>query len=253
MNPTRRAAVLVCLATVPTGFTVIAALWAVAHHDYDRAQLFTALSTCWAVTGFTFAINLGGHLPPQIETDERGTSFRPAHRIASLQLLVISTSLAFVLVLLGASPFWVGKLASEFEGVTRPLMLIAGVVCAVAPVVALTVLMWTWFRWHGLVYLRLTQDEVFMSVGPWLRVVPWDEVADVADGGASPRGYGRSVLVLITADGHKHRLPAGLFAPGGQALKDLVGFYWRNRDFHDELTNGAAAGRFTESLSRARI
>lgn len=98
----------------------------------------------------------------------------------------------------------------------------------------------------GVSYLRLSPNGFEMAQGFSATPVGWDTVKDVSD--RYPRGSipARGTIVVTTSDGRTRTLAADSYTPGGQALRELVRFYWQHPDVRAELTDGRALERLRQ-------
>lgn len=104
-------------------------------------------------------------------------------------------------------------------------------------------------------YLRLTPNGFEFVCGPTTGRGQWTQVVDIVEQAPdtpAPTSSMKSITVF-TVDGEAPTMPsAGTFAPGGgQAVRELMRFYWKHPDNRSELTDGRAIRRLeTEEFDR---
>ncbi|WP_422744655.1 hypothetical protein ACN27E_21870 [Mycobacterium sp. WMMD1722] len=185
-----------------------------------------------------------GNVAPRISADGDGVTVRPDRKVDGL--LIASTVGAFIAMAVYAVFAPLHMLDIEVAGKNQRYFVI---VCAAAVVVGLVSLRQI-IRRRGTSYLRL--DAAGLETGNTMTSVQrrWEDVTDMADRPRNGRQPGGAIYIL-TDDGHSREIPSSWYTPGGQALLDVVRFYWRHPEARDELSDGRAVRRF-EAESRRK-
>jgi hypothetical protein len=111
-------------------------------------------------------------------------------------------------------------------------------------------------RNHGTAYVRLTPDGFvlaegyFTGRGSWTEVVTVNDDTPVYEVGFSvfkrkkAQPYARCAITITKADGTTAAVPNGnLYASNGDALRELIRFYWQHPEHRGELTDDRALAR----------
>ncbi|WP_102141502.1 hypothetical protein [Mycobacterium hubeiense] len=173
---------------------------------------------------------------PRVIRDDAGTTFRPDRKVD--HLLTASTIGAFLGMALYAVCAPLGMLDIPVPSGNRQYFVF---VCAAGVVVGVFSLRQILAQ-RGMSHLRMTVDGVETGSALSSKSRDWDEVTDVADtsqDGGKPSG----TTYIKTADGRTLTLPSDWYTPGGNALRELVRFYWQNPEHRQELINGQAVER----------
>lgn len=97
-------------------------------------------------------------------------------------------------------------------------------------------------RQRGMSLLRMSADGIAMGNSMTTARRTWDELAEIADrprNGRKPTG----TTYIATDDGGIRTLPSDWYTPAGQALRDLMRFYWEHPEHREELADGQAVQR----------
>jgi hypothetical protein len=219
---------------------VLSVFWTVV--TFGRGEPATAIVTMGvAVFCFGFIVPfvkiVPGNVRPRVEFDDRGTTIAPDRGIdlpiqVSLLGLVVAGGLFAILAPLGKLDVPVP------EGMRLYLPFVGGVAALTgAPI------LWRSLRRGGSKYLLLT-PEGFEIVQGWTpKSGNWTQirgVTDVAPGQSVPT---RGAIVIVMSDESVASMAAGSTTPDGQALRELIRFYWQHADRRSELTDGGALDR----------
>lgn len=102
---------------------------------------------------------------------------------------------------------------------------------------------------RGMSYLRLSPDGWEMGNSYSSVSRSWDDVTDVSDRPADGRRpINTGSTYITTTDGRTRLLPSDWYTPGGDAMRDLVRFYWQHPERRDDLVDGRAAERLRGAL-----
>ena len=172
----------------------------------------------------------------RVAFDDAGTTLRPDRNVDGV--LMASTIAVFIAMALYAffapQDMIVIRMPNDNQ---RPFV----IACIVGLLVGLPS-MWHLLKQRGMSRLRMTVDGMEVGSAVSTRSRTWKEVTDVSDrprDGRRPSG----TTYITTADGHTRILPSDWYTPGGQALRELVRFYWQRPDAREELTDGRAVER----------
>ncbi|MGE2718447.1 hypothetical protein [Mycolicibacterium celeriflavum] len=235
-------AILCALLAGPVG--ILAAVWAVI--SVGRGEYLTtgvSLGFSMFCLGFIvpFAKVVPGKVSPAGEFDDEGTTIRPDRGIdIPIQIAVLGLTVA--------SGFFAifGPLGMVDIPVPEQMRYAIPFVSAVAAIMGVPIL-WRTLRRGSLHYLRLTPDG-FVFVQGWRpESGDWTQVLDVTDAAPSQTTPTPNAVVMVMSDGSAPTLPAASFTPDGRDLRELVRFYWRYPGCRDELTDGRALKRLSDS------
>lgn len=245
MSPVKSLSVAIYAFLFFGGFGILCVIWAIAtllRGEYLTTVVvlgFAAFSFGLAVP---FIILKSDKVTPRGAFDSAGTTIRPDRAVE-----VLSEVSAFggVIAMAMFTILWpLGKLDIPIPHTMRyyiPFVSAAGAVMG-APA------LWRMVRRGGMSYIRLTPNGFKFSKG-----LPsygeWTQVKDVADRVPGQPAPAYSAIVMVMADDQTLTLAAGSFTPEGQALRDLVRFYWQHPENRAEL----ADGRALERLSKKRF
>lgn len=240
--PVKSSAKLVFGVIFSGGFGIMCTIWGIV--TLVRGELLTVV----VVLGFApfclglvaqFIILRWGRVTPRGVFDGAGTTIRPDRRVDVLFQVwllggVVAMGLFAILAPLGMLDIPVGR----EQRYSLPFMGAAGAVMG-AP------MLWRTLRRGSMTYLRLTPTGFEFAQGSSSPCGKWADVKDVTDRrpGQPPPAY--SAIVIVMSDGQTPTLAAGSFTPDGQALRELVRFYWQRREDRAELTNGRALERLS--------
>ncbi len=222
-----------------------------------RGEFLTAIVvfgfavSCVGLAATLIRVRLG-RVAPRGTFDAAGTTIRPDRGV---EVLAQTMSLAAV-VSMGLFAIFapVGKLdipmpaARHFYLVYLPFVAAAGAVTG-------ALIMWRAYRRGGPTsYLRLTPEGFEFTEGLWSSVGHggWGEVNEVTDRQPDSRPPPRSAIVMVMSDGQNHTLPtADAYTRGGEALRQMVRFYWQHPEDRAELTDGRALARLSSNDFKA--
>ncbi|MUL83855.1 MULTISPECIES: hypothetical protein [unclassified Mycolicibacterium] len=234
------------LVAIPMGLLAIG--WTVV--CIGRGEFLTAVVTAGlGAASFAMtvppALSLAGRITPRGFCDGEGTTFRP-DLIFEIAVRVMVLGLVFACTLFAIfNPL--GRLDIPVPQSARySIPFMAGALTLMGfPVI------WLMIRRGGTKYLRLTPAGYEVAEGYRPECGGWDEVADVTD--VVPESYRQvpNALVLMKTDGTAAVLAAGPITPGGQDLRELVRFYWREPQCRSELMDGRAIERLAERRFKA--
>jgi hypothetical protein len=209
-------------------------------------------SAAVALGGATFCLGpviplfrtVPGRVTPRIRVDGEGTVFRPDPGIdIPMQAAVVGAVVACVLIIILLPA---GKLAIPVPPHMRySLPFMAGVLAVTGiPMVYRNLLR------GSMSYLRLTPTGFELAQDWQPQRGEWASVTDVSAEVPGQKTSTPSTIAFLMTDDSTPWMAAGTLTPEGSALRDLVRFYWQHPEARDELTDGRAALRLTESLRR---
>jgi hypothetical protein len=229
------------------GFAILCTVWAIV--TLGRGEFLTAV-TVLGFAGFCFGLVVplllvsSGKVTPRVAFDRGGTTIQPDKRV---RLLSLAWALATVIGMGLFAIFWpLGKLDIPVPHSFRyslPFMSAAGAVMGGLG-------LWRALGRGERGYLRLTPQgfeisNASPSCGEWAQV---KDVADRAPGKPVPAAKS---IVMVMADGQTPTLAAGSYTPGGQALREMVRFYWQHPEHRAELADGRALTRLSSHTFKA--
>lgn len=181
-----------------------------------------------------------GHITPRVSFDAAGTTIRPDRRIdvfTQLWLLVtaISTALFAIFGPMGKLDIPVGR----EQRYSVPFM--AGAVAIGGAITLFGAL-----RRGSMKYVRLTPTGFDFEQGFSSAHRAWGDVKDVTDQTPDGKRAAGTAIVMLMSDDRAPMLTGGTFTPGGDALRELVRFYWQHPEARSELTDGRALERLAE-------
>ncbi|WKG06860.1 hypothetical protein [Mycolicibacterium sp. HK-90] len=222
-------------------------LWAyAAFQNHAYITVFIALALSVTPLYIAAMTRVSNEVAPQVAFDSAGTWLRPDLHIEALLHRLVVAGIVSMSMLVAA---WLGGVLYQgpFEEVGHVMPISLGVVALM--------LIWIWWRTKshgGSSYLILSPDGFEF---PGLFTVNrgrWDDVvALVDDDPEAGRFWG--VLDFSMKEGEKLRMEStGIYTPGGEALYELVHFYWMNPEQRKELTDGRALDRLDSMQSGGR-
>jgi len=230
------------------GFGILCIVWAAI--ALGRGEYLTAI----VVLGFAgscsglvipFIKVVPGRVTPRGTTDGAATMIRPDRGID----IPIQASLFCSVVAMGLfAIFWpLGRLDIPVPHSFRfslPFMSAAGAVMG-AP------MLYGFLRRGGTKCLRLTPNGFEFGQGLSSSSGKWAQVKDITDRVPGQPTPSYSAIVVVMADGQTPTLAAGSYTPGGQALREMVRFYWQHPEHRAELTDGRALARLSSDGFKA--
>ena len=199
-----------------------------------------------AVLCFGFVIpyftTIPGKAVPRVRVDEGGTTFWPDRSVEM--------------------PFYIGLLGAVTACAVYTIFAPAGMVTIPVPhsqrysipftsgVLMLTgvPMLWRYFRRGSTKYLRLTPSGFELEESWRTASGEWDQVKNLTDESSDKKWSRSGPIVFVMSDDSTPTIAANGMTPGGNALRELVRFYWEHPEARDELTNGAAVERLARSL-----
>jgi hypothetical protein len=182
------------------------------------------------------AIIASRKVKPRVKREDGGIIVRPDRRVDNL--LMASTFGAFLGMALYAIFTPLDMIAIPVPRDDERYFVFA---CAAAVLVGVFSLVHI-IRRRGTSYVRMTVDGLEMGNTVSSAERSWNEVTDVADRAQKAR-QPSGTTYITTADGRTRILPSDWYTPGGQALRELVRFYWKHPEDREELTDGRALQR----------
>ncbi|MGW0159595.1 hypothetical protein ACWDUN_09775 [Mycobacterium sp. NPDC003323] len=175
---------------------------------------------------------------PRAAIDRGGLLIRPDVRVDGL--LVGATAGAFLAMLTYAvcAPMGLIKIA-----VPRDDEKYYVIACVVAVVVGASSLRQIVLR-RGANYLRLTEDGLEMGNTMTSVVRAWTAVTDISDKPEKAR-QATGTTYIKTSDGQTRDIPSDWYTPNGQALRELLRFYWQHPGARGELADRRAVDRLS--------
>lgn len=182
------------------------------------------------------AVIASGKVKPRVEREDGGITVRPDRRVDNL--LMASTFGAFGAMACYAVFAPLGMIAIRTPRNDQSYFVFA---CAAAVLVGLFSVRQIIKR-RGTSYVRMTVDG--LELGNTVSSVErsWGQVAEVADRAPNAR-QASGTTYITTADGGTRILPSDWYTPGGQALRELVRFYWQHPESRGELADGRVLQR----------
>jgi hypothetical protein len=111
--------------------------------------------------------------------------------------------------------------------------------------------LWRTFKRGGVSFVRLTPTGFEMSQGSSSMNGVWDDVSAITDRRPEKSPPFRAMIFVKFRDDRIRSLVVDSYTPGGDAMRQLVRYYWLNADKRDELTNGRAIERLAEFGGKA--
>ncbi|WP_142760666.1 hypothetical protein [Mycobacterium sp. MFM001] len=228
------------------------ALIAGLHGKYLLAGLLVGLAVFWLIPFFQWLYM--ARFVPRGTADPTGTTLRPDRRfdILAAVLLVVGAVVWGSWAVLGYLGVLLVGVPEEIRRVYLSISAATAVVCAV--------FVWLTIKRRGGGYLQLSPRGFVFAQGLWAQKGEWSDVTEVSD--VSPvRSYGRGPFKLTFAHAYalcpitmamaNGRTPsvkqAGWYATDGDALRELVRFYWRHPEYRVELTDDRGLRRLQEA------
>lgn len=238
--PTVKSSVAVAFLSVVLGaFGLLSAAWVFV--SLSRTAYLTAIVALGgAVFSFAMIAMLltvaSRRVLPRAEWDRGGLTFRPDRRVDTL--LVVSSLAGFLAMALYAIFAPLGMLDIRAPSGNNQYIVIA---CAGGALVGVFAIRHMLVQ-RGSSVLRMTVTG--LETGNTMTTVrrSWDEVTDIADRPTNGR-HGTGAAYIVTADGRVRAHPTDWYTPGGQALRELMRFYWRQPEHRSELADGTAVKR----------
>jgi hypothetical protein len=252
----RSTAAIVVLGTATTVFALAAVVTAILGFGV-MALLLAGTALVWSIP---FCQRLfGANFVPRAATGPTGTTLRTAAGYDRL-----AATMALAAVASGGAWVAVGTMAGSYlplaVEVRRVFMAgsagLAAVCAAYLAVIA---------KNRGVGYLRLTPDgfvlaEAFWtSTGRWSDVIAVTNAAPVRPYGMGPfktelrESYAQCSITVELANGRTAALSnAENYATDGNALRELVRFYWQHPEQRIELSDGRALERLSATATSAR-
>jgi hypothetical protein len=231
------------------GMAILCAFWTVvtlSRGEYLTAIVVLGLPVSCVGIGATFVWVDLGKVTARGTFDATGTTIQPDRGLDSLSQIwgltgVIGMGLFAILAPLG-------KLDIPISHTMRfylPFLAVGGAVSGV-PILLRS------FRRGSTSYVTLTSDG--FAFAEYLSTVrgKWDGVKDVTDRQPQGRRPPRRAIVMVMSDGRNSTLlSADSFTPDGQALRELVRFYWQHPQHRRELADGQALTRLSSNEFKA--
>lgn len=216
--------------------------------NYMTAVLSLGVAAWWSIAAVIHLI-----LPRMVAwatCDGSSTTIRPDRRLDLLMLAstvvgIPSLGLLAVLSGLGRLDLPIVTIGSYSETPSW-IPLACGAVAGVWAVLLILIL-----RLGGIGYIRLNPDEFeFAEAFRRTGTGRWSEVTDVNNVAPEGRHQATCPLVMVMADRQTHLLDnAAMYTENGQALRDLMRFYWLNPGHRIEFTDGRAVARLGDTQS----
>jgi len=212
--------------------------------DAEIPSAVVALGGTAFCLGFVIpAFTIGpGRVAPRIESAVEGTTFRPDRGVeipmqAAMAGALVSSTL--ILILLPA-----GRLAIPVP----PNMRYALPFAAAIAVVCIAPMLWRNIKRGSASYLRLTERGFEFVQGWHPRGAEWASVQDVAADAPNQKAATPGAIVFILGDGTALSFTATAYTPGGDALRELVRYYWSHPESRDELSDDRSRTRLMATL-----
>ncbi|BBX68276.1 hypothetical protein [Mycolicibacterium psychrotolerans] len=183
-----------------------------------------------------------GRVMPRVQSDGRGTTFRPDRGIEIPIQVAMAGALVSSVLILVLLPL--GRLAIPVPPNMRYALPFtsAFLVAGIAP------MLWRNIRRGSMSYLRLTAHGFEMVQGWRPQGADWAFVKDVASEVPNQKAQTPSTIVFVLSDDTVLRFTASAYTPDGTALRDLVHYYWQHPESRDELTDDRAHARLLAAL-----
>jgi hypothetical protein len=178
---------------------------------------------------------------PRVSCHDGGVTLRPDVRID--RYLMVSTIGVFLGMVVYSVFAPLGMLTIPTPGEDRKYFVLS---CAAGSVVGLFTLRQV-ARQRGMSLLRLTTTGIEMGSTVSTAKRSWDDVDDIAD---KPRNSHRSsgATFITSKDGRTRTFPSDWYTPDGEALRNLILFYWQHPDLRLELADGRAVERLKSNV-----
>lgn len=93
-------------------------------------------------------------------------------------------------------------------------------------------------------YLRLAPNGIELGSSFSTTRAGWDDLVEISDRPAKgPQPLNTGTTFLTVVPGRTKILPSDWYTPRGQALRQLIQFYWQHPECRDELVDGRAVER----------
>ncbi|AEV73099.1 hypothetical protein MycrhN_2511 [Mycolicibacterium rhodesiae NBB3] len=237
-------ALLSCLFLMGLGvFIAVCTVIYVVHGEFLNA----VVTLGGAVLCFGFVIPfftiIPGKVAPRVNVDEGGTTFWPDRSVEM--------------------PLYVGLLGAVATCAMYTIFAPAGMVTIPVPhymrysipftsgviMVWGGSILWRYFRRGSTKYLRLTPSGFELEENWRTASGQWDQVKDVADESSDKKRARSGPIVFVMSDDSTPTIAANGMTPNGEALRELVRFYWEHPESRDELTDGGAVERLARSMA----
>lgn len=190
-----------------------------------------------------FFTTIPGKAAPRVIVDEGGTTFWPDRSVEM--------------------PLYIGLLGAVTACALYTIFAPAGMVTIPIPhsvrssspfatgvlVIMGVPLLWRYFRRGSTKYLRLTPIGFELEENWRTASGQWDQVKDVADESSDKKRARSGPIVFVMSDDSTPTIAANGMTPNGEALRELVRFYWEHPEARDELTDGGAVERLMRSMA----
>jgi hypothetical protein len=110
-------------------------------------------------------------------------------------------------------------------------------------------MLWRYFRRGSTKYLRLTPNGFELEESWRTASGEWDQVKNLTDESSDKKWSTSGPIVFVMSDGSTPTIAANGMTPNGDALRELVRFYWQHPESRDELTDGAAVQRLAQIMA----
>ena len=193
-----------------------------------------------------------GKVAPRVEFSDCGTTIRPDRFVEGLNKVGLAGGYIAVatFAIFGA----LGKIDLPMPSGRRHYhYLVAAIVLTIFGIPYL----WKTFKQGGVSFILLTTSGFDMSkVSSDMSKVSssmqgrWDDVVDITDRRPEKGPPFRATIFVKFRDGQLRSLIVDPYTPGGDAMRELVRYYWLNPDRRDELTDGTALERLRRGPAR---
>lgn len=232
------------------GFALLCLIWAcvtVARGEYLTAVVVLGFSMFCAAPVVLYVLNISGRISPRVEFDATGTIIRPDRFVESCTgaVLLAGTIAAAIFTI-----FWPQGMIDIPVPHSQRYSIPVG--CAGLVVIG-AVSLRRLASGQERKYLRLTPEGFEFVHGRKSAHGQWSQISDITDqdpNAPASISTPKSITVL-TSDGEASTMPvASNFAPNeGEAVRELMRFYWQHPDSRSQLTDGRAVRRLHTELS----
>jgi hypothetical protein len=234
--------------SVLDGLAIVAIWWAIvsfAHGEYLTVVVVTGFAFAFLCLTASLVLVMRQKVRPVANVSDHGTTIRPDRIVGGL--VKWGTVGAYLALATFAVFAPMGKIDIPLPPGNRQYIIIVAFAGAIWGIVDV----WRTFKRGGVSFIMLDTGGFDMSQGSSSMNGSWDDVVAVTDRRPGRPSPFRAMIFVKFRDERIRSLVVDSYTPGGDAMRRLVHYYWKNSDSRDELTDGRAIARLAELMRTA--